>query len=102
MPETARAQPHDLQTHVVIYRYVDDSLARDHHRADHRTFIRDLHDQGHLIFSGPFIEPDLPGAVLMMMGSSVEEIHRILDNDPFHRAGLIYLREVRGFRMGIG
>jgi uncharacterized protein YciI len=102
MSEAQLELPDGLPAHIVIYRYVDDSSGRDHHRADHRTFIRNLHAEGLLIFSGPFTEPNFPGAVLMVLGSSVEEVHRLLDDDPFHLAGLIYQREVRSFRMGVG
>lgn len=91
-----------LRAHIAIYRYVDNSSGRDQHRADHRTFLRNLHSQGRLIFCGPFAEPELPGAILMVTGSSVEEVHGLLDDDPFHLAGLISQREVREFRLGIG
>lgn len=102
MSETEVEPSHGLTTHIVIYRYVNDSSGRDHHRADHRTFIRNLHAEGRLIFSGPFTDSDFPGAVLMVLGSSLEEVHQLMDNDPFHLAGLIYQREVRSFRLGIG
>ena len=87
---------------AVIYRYTDDTTARDAHRPDHRAFLKRVYEEQKIIFSGPMNENGAPSALLMMRGESVEEIASLLDSDPFNTAGLIKKREIRPFEVVFG
>lgn len=88
---------------AVQYGYVDspDDLARV--RPEHRQFLSGLLAEGTLLASGPFAPSDsLPdqqgaGALLLLRAPSVHAVEALLDEDPFHRAGLIQTRSLRGW-----
>ena len=52
---------------------------------DHRTYLRGLKEQGHLIASGPF-EPRHGGGLLLRV-SDLKALDKIRDEDPFTLTG---------------
>ena len=80
---------------AVHYDYRDDSsVARDQHRPAHRAFLDTLTEPVALRASGPYAQ-DPAGALLIFEAESAAAIERALDDDPFHREGLIGDRRVR-------
>jgi uncharacterized protein YciI len=55
----------------------------------HRTYLRDLKQQGVLLASGPF-DPRSGGALLLRVpdGDAHGTLDRVRDNDPFIKAGV--------------
>lgn len=87
---------------AVEYSYVADPERLDQHRPRHRAFLSELAAQGTVLLSGPFGPPAQPGALIIMNAPSLDDVHRLLDADPFREAGLIEDRAVRPWTMVIG
>lgn len=98
-----------MTTYAVTYVYTDDARALDAYRADHRTFLRGLHEAGTLRASGP--QPPAvdeagtataAGALLVLEADSPEGALGMLDADPFWTQGLITARSAREWTVVIG
>ncbi|MCA5893565.1 YciI family protein [Isoptericola sp. NEAU-Y5] len=90
---------------AVTYVYVSDAARLDDVRPDHRAFLGELHAQGVLHVSGPL--PPSPdgapaGALLVVEAEDVTTALRVLDEDPFRRAGLLADRSAREWVPVIG
>ncbi|GAB3163051.1 hypothetical protein GCM10027059_16760 [Myceligenerans halotolerans] len=98
-----------MTTYAVTYVYADDAAALDAHRADHRAFLRGLHEAGTLRASGP--QPAATsedgtttpgGALLVLEADSPAAVLGMLDEDPFRKEGLVTARSVREWTVVIG
>lgn len=86
---------------AVTYTYAPGSETdRDTYRPEHKDFLTSLHENGTLRISGPLDGGS--GALLVLEGSSSEEVASILDEDPFHRHGLIGERTIREWSIVFG
>ncbi len=76
--------------YVIEYRYNPDlrNLVNDF-RPAHRTYLRDLKNQGKLVSSGFFRDAEYDGAMLIVHADSAQEALALLDQDPFSLNGLI-------------
>ncbi len=91
-----------MSTFAVEYTYdADRSAESDRIRPEHRAFLRELLDQGRLLASGPWVG-EAPGALLLIVAEDAAAAEALLDADPFHRAGLITRRSIRGWNPVIG
>jgi uncharacterized protein YciI len=70
---------------VVKYRYPLERMTQTLDR--HRAYLRELHAQGKMIASGPFV-PREGGAILLRVEDD-SEIQPILDKDPFQIERLV-------------
>ncbi|WP_372344031.1 YciI family protein [Streptomyces sp. KL116D] len=50
----------------------------------------------------PFGPDDVPGALLVLEADSAEDVTALLDQDPFHREGLVAERTVRAWNIFFG
>ncbi|WP_454043767.1 YciI family protein [Cellulosimicrobium sp. Marseille-Q8652] len=93
-----------MPIHAVTYVYPDRPAELDAVRAEHRAFLRGLHEQGTLLASGPLpATEDAPaGALLVLDAASPAAVTEILDADPFAHAGLVAERTVRPWSPVIG
>ncbi|MBE1878902.1 YciI family protein [Myceligenerans pegani] len=98
-----------MTTYAVTYVYADDAAALDAHRADHRAFLRGLHEAGTLRASGPqpaVVTEDgtttAAGALLVVEADSPEAALGLLDEDPFRAQGLVTARSAREWTVVIG
>ncbi|RPF21225.1 YciI family protein [Myceligenerans xiligouense] len=98
-----------MTTYAVTYEYADDSAGLDAHRADHRAFLRGLHEAGTLRASGPqpavTAENGTPvpaGALLVLEADSPEAALGMLDEDPFRTQGLVTACAAREWTVVIG
>jgi uncharacterized protein YciI len=98
-----------MTTYAVTYVYADDAAALDAHRADHRAFLRGLHEAGTLRASGP--QPAVAsgdgttapaGALLVVEADSPDAALGALDADPFRTHGLITERSACEWTVVIG
>ncbi len=71
-------------------------------RPEHRSFLGDLHQEGTLLASGPWLDNAAPGALLLVREESPEAVGRTLDGDPFQRANLITHRSIRAWNPVFG
>ncbi|WP_344101111.1 YciI family protein [Myceligenerans crystallogenes] len=99
-----------MTTYAVTYVYADDAAGLDAHRAEHRAFLRGLHEAGVLRASGPQpavvprdgAPPAGAGALLVLEGDSAGDVLAALDEDPFRKVGLITERSAREWNVVIG
>ncbi|WP_251151141.1 YciI family protein [Cellulosimicrobium sp. Marseille-Q4280] len=93
-----------MPIHAVTYVYPARPAELDAVRAEHRAFLRGLHEQGTLLASGPLPATDdaAAGALLVLDAGSPVAAAEILDADPFARAGLVAERTVRPWSPVIG
>ena len=90
-----------MATFAVTYAYASDKESeRDTHRSEHKDFLAGLRADGILRVSGPLDGGS--GALLVLEGSSSEEITSLLDRDPFHRHGLIGERTIHEWSVVFG
>ena len=60
---------------------------------EHATFVDGLVERGTMVMGGPFA--DNSGSMSLLEGISVDETHRILQEDPFMENGVFELEEIR-------
>jgi uncharacterized protein YciI len=87
---------------AVLYEYTDDVEARDRHRATHRAFLAPLVDTGVLISSGPTVEEDSVGALLLLRLPSAADVAELLDADPFILEGIVAKRRILDYTVVFG
>jgi len=91
-----------LSTFLVIYTYVAGmEQRRMPYRQDHLAWLRDLADGGTLLLAGATREPVDTG-VLVLRGTDVREVRRLLLDDPYAAADLIVGVVVRPFGLAVG
>ncbi|GAA4865770.1 MULTISPECIES: YciI family protein [Saccharopolyspora] len=62
-------------------------------RPAHREYSRELAEQGVLLAGGPF--EDQRGALIVYEAADADAVQRILDDDPYTRAGVIASTSIR-------
>ncbi|HQY31901.1 MAG TPA: YciI family protein [Thermomicrobiales bacterium] len=65
---------------AVMISFGDEAL-RDQVRPVHRVFLKEQHDAGRLVESGPFV--DDTGALLIYQGTDEVEVRELLAQDPY-------------------
>jgi uncharacterized protein YciI len=75
---------------VIELTYKADLTEIDAHMAAHVAFLKKYYDAGNFVVSGRKIPRD--GGIIVSVGTSKEEIERIVHEDPFHRHGLADFR----------
>ena len=71
--------------YVVLLRYPNPEAAEPY-REDHRAFIKRAVEQGRILVSGP-MEPRI-GGVIVATASTRAEVDALIDEDPYHQAGV--------------
>lgn len=80
---------------VVQLRYRNDPQ-RLEVRPQHREYLATLHADGRLVAAGPWA--DETGALLIYDVADEETLHRILEDDPYSRAEVYDLVELKEWR----
>lgn len=92
-----------MATFAVTYAYSNSTSARrDTARPVHVEFLKSQFQTGRLLKSGPFGPEEEPGALLIITGDSKADVEALMDQDPFHQAGLIDVRTVRQWNIFFG
>ena len=81
---------------ALTYVYTDDSARIDEVRPAHRAFLRDLHESGTLLASGPFADDGPAAALILLRGESADDLLTVLE------AGLIAERSIRPWNVTVG
>ncbi len=82
-----------MPIYAVTYLYTAPANQVDEIRPIHRAWLASLLEQKVLLASGPMI--DTPEALLIFRSESVQDLARLLDNDPFDIAGFIGSRTIQ-------
>lgn len=92
-----------MPTFAVTYTYSGSSSPqRDETRPAHVEFLQAQFDGGRLLQSGPFGPQESPGALLVISAESKADAEALMNQDPFHRAGLIRERTIRQWNIFFG
>ncbi len=92
-----------MATFAVTYAYSDStSTDRDAVRPAHVEFLKSQFTSGRLLKSGPFGPDEAPGALLIIVADAKADVESLMDQDPFHQAGLIEERTVRQWNIFFG
>lgn len=62
-------------------------------RPVHREYLTSLKEQGKLFASGPFTDDS--GALIIYEADSLDEARQLIENDPFHEAGVFVSYDLR-------
>ncbi|MEO5833832.1 MAG: YciI family protein [Nakamurella sp.] len=88
---------------AVHYTYHQDQAAqRDLYRAAHRGYLRELLAEGSLLASGPYVDDENPGALLIFQAASADVVVAQLTIDPFVANGLVTNADVREWAQTMG
>ncbi|RZL84529.1 MAG: dehydrogenase [Rhodococcus sp. (in: high G+C Gram-positive bacteria)] len=74
---------------LVRYTYTDDTAGRDHHRAEHKTYLAAAADRGLILGSGPFAAGEDPGAAMIYEAAGRQDVVDVVEGDPFHVQGYV-------------
>ena len=75
---------------VIELTYKADLADIDAHMAAHVAFLKKYYASGNFLVSGRKIPRD--GGIILAVGSSRQQIERIVEEDPFYRQGLADFR----------
>jgi uncharacterized protein YciI len=78
-----------MPVYALQYRYTDDVAARDEYRPDHRAYLGALAEHGMVLASGPFVDHQPDGALLVVQADSREVVDEIVAADPFRVQGVV-------------
>jgi uncharacterized protein YciI len=88
---------------AVHYTYNKEQAAqRDLYRAAHRGYLRELLAEGSLLASGPYVDDENPGALLIFQAASADVVVAQLTIDPFVANGLVANADVREWAQAMG
>jgi uncharacterized protein YciI len=85
---------------AVTYLYTAPTNQIDEIRPIHRAWLSGLFEQKVLLASGPMV--DTPEALLIFRSESLEELAKLLDNDPFDISGCIGSRTIQNWNPVFG
>ncbi|GAA4624187.1 YciI family protein [Cellulomonas oligotrophica] len=87
---------------AVRYTYDERAAERDVVRPEHRAWLASLAEAGTLLGSGPLPQAQPPGALLVFRAPDVAQVHELLAQDPFARAGLVQDAEILAWELVLG
>lgn len=77
-----------MTVYAVQYTYGPAEIQAEH-RPAHRQYLAQLHEQGKLYVSGPFVDDSAPGALLIFEAVNREELDQLVTADPMHSGGAV-------------
>ncbi|MBN9643297.1 YciI family protein [Corynebacterium mendelii] len=86
-----------MSVFAVFYTYDPASDLIAQHRPEHREFLAMLKADGMLVGSGPFTDEE-GGALIVLRvddDSTVADVEKLMDDDPFKKRGAITGRTIR-------
>jgi uncharacterized protein YciI len=81
-----------MKIFAVTYNYGVSPEALNEVRPIHREWLSGLLEKETLLASGPMV--DVPNSLLIFKAESLEDLGKLLDNDPFDIAGFIAERTI--------
>jgi uncharacterized protein YciI len=82
-----------------IHRDLSKGTREQAHWDEHAAFIDALVDDGFILLGGPL--PDEGGAVLVVRGADEAAVRERLQDDPWHRHGILHLDGVKRWEIFI-
>jgi uncharacterized protein YciI len=81
--------------YAVVYTYPEDQSKIAEVRPEHRRYLGSLQEQGKLVAAGPFAND--VGALIIYEADSEEATSQLIQNDPFHKAGIFAQYTIRAW-----
>ena len=78
-----------MPIYAVAYSYSGASDARNRYRPEHRAYLASLAEQDVVLASGPFAPEEAPGALVVVRAESKDEVHKLVEDDPFRAQGVL-------------
>lgn len=69
-------------------------------RPRHRDYLLELTEQGKVAMAGPMA--DNSGGVVLFQADDLDELHKLIDADPYYTEGAVAARTVREFLPVLG
>ena len=88
-----------MSVYALTYTYGGPAELLAEHRPAHRAFLRDLHERGVNLASGPLGESE---ALIVLEVESSEEVERLIQEDPLVVHGVVTEHTVRPWSVTIG
>lgn len=89
-------------TFAVIYSYSDDTALREATRPAHRTYLRQLADEGKLLVAGAWAPGEAPGGLLIFRVEDKAAVQALVNEDPYKTSGVLVKSEVFEWAPPIG
>lgn len=87
-----------MSWYLVEIRYVAEKMPAV--RPRHREFLSGLAEQGKVAIAGPLA--DGSGGVFLVEAADLDDLHAMIDQDPYYTEGVVAARTVRGFKPVLG
>ncbi|MFW0121564.1 YciI family protein [Rothia sp. CCM 9419] len=75
---------------------------QEKHRPEHRLYLGSLVEKGIIIASGPYVDNEAPGAMLLFKASSADEVREYVSQDPMYLGGAVLSYNVREWNPVLG
>ena len=87
-------------TFAVLYEYSPDQGKIQEHRPAHRKYLNELLAKNQLLAAGPLTDDS--GALIVYQAHDEKEVQRIIENDPFHKAGIFVRWQIKPWKVVFG
>jgi uncharacterized protein YciI len=89
-----------MTTFAVLYEYTPHQEKILEHRPAHRKYLQDLLATNKLVAAGPITDDS--GSLIVYHAADEAEVQRIIENDPFHKAGIFISWQIKPWRIVFG
>ncbi|RYG37089.1 hypothetical protein EON81_07725 [bacterium] len=91
-----------VKTFAALINYPLDVVERRApHRSDHLSYMETLRLEGRALMGGAFADP-VDGALILYRAETVEEVRRMMDEDPYGKIGLFDDVRIREWTVAVG
>ena len=100
----SRLCPHAQRTYIATVApqepagAVAESMSDD--RPAHRKYLHELLAKNQLLAAGPLTDDS--GSLIVYHAADEEEVQRIIENDPFHKAGIFVRWQIKPWKVVFG
>jgi uncharacterized protein YciI len=85
---------------AVLYDYTPDQGKILENRPAHRKYLNDLLAKKQLLAAGPITDDS--GSLIVYSAADEHEVQRIIESDPFHKAGVFTRWQIKPWRVVFG
>lgn len=96
-----------MATFAIRYTYGDNSeTAKEPYREAHMQFLTDQFEAKRLLLSGRVLADEASGvtagALIIVSGESIDDVTRLMENEPFMQNGIVARREIAEWNIAFG
>ena len=89
-----------MPTFAVLYEYTPDQEKTLQNRPAHRKYLQELLAKNQLVADGPITDDS--GSLIVYHADDENHVQRIIENDPFHKAGIFVSWQIKPWRIVFG